>query len=156
MALKAQIGLHFTIWAFRALIWHDLSHLKYPEFKILAQENNKVHLFEEMTFWIKATFTYYLKSRESLFQSKRENWKKKCWITIRNYCTPLWSTSDLLPNKPLKAVMQHSCRKTHNIFFLVALLPFRQQYVVSVCQKYSMFQWWDSTKLLDLGHAHNS
>ena len=47
-------------------------------------------------------------------------------------------------------------KNTQHFFFLVALLPFRQQYVVSVCQKYSMFQWWDSTKLLDLGHAHNS
>ena len=24
----------------------------------------------------------------------------------------------------------------------------------SACQNYSMFQWWASTKLLDLGHAH--
>jgi hypothetical protein len=28
---------------------HDLSHLQYLEFKIQAQENNKVCLFEEMT-----------------------------------------------------------------------------------------------------------
>lgn len=39
----------------------------------------------------------------------------------------------MLPNKPLKAVMQHSCRKnTQTFFFLVALLPFRQQYAASV------------------------
>ena len=35
---------------FRLLnIWHDLSPLKYLKFKIQAQENNKVRLFEEMT-----------------------------------------------------------------------------------------------------------
>ena len=33
----------------QALIWHDLSPLKYHIFKIQAQENNKVCLFEEMT-----------------------------------------------------------------------------------------------------------
>ena len=31
------------------LIWHDLSHLEGKKFKILAQENNQVCLFEEMT-----------------------------------------------------------------------------------------------------------
>ena len=33
----------------QAFIWHDLSPLKYHKFKIQAQENNKVRLFEEMT-----------------------------------------------------------------------------------------------------------
>ena len=52
MALKAQIRLYFTISAFRAasaLIWYDLSPIKYYKFKIQAQENDKVCLFEEMT-----------------------------------------------------------------------------------------------------------
>ena len=38
--------------------------------------------------------------------------------------TSYWRLSDLLPNKPLKAVMQHSCRKTHNIFFSGGLTAF--------------------------------
>ena len=33
----------------QALIWHDLSPLKFYKFKIQAQENNEVRLFEEMT-----------------------------------------------------------------------------------------------------------
>ena len=33
----------------QALISHDLSPLKYDKFKIQAQENNEVCLFEEMT-----------------------------------------------------------------------------------------------------------
>ena len=33
----------------QALIWHDVSPLKYHKFKIQAQENNEVRLFEEMT-----------------------------------------------------------------------------------------------------------
>ena len=33
----------------KVLIWHVLSPLEYHKFKIQAQENNKVHLFEEMT-----------------------------------------------------------------------------------------------------------
>jgi hypothetical protein len=32
-----------------ALIWHDLSPLKSRNFKIQAQENNEVWLFEEIT-----------------------------------------------------------------------------------------------------------
>ena len=44
--------LYFAIWAFRAasgiyLTWFE--PLKYRTLKIQAQENNKVHLFEEMT-----------------------------------------------------------------------------------------------------------
>ena len=30
------------------VIWHDLTSLESHNFKIQAQENNKVHLFEEM------------------------------------------------------------------------------------------------------------
>ena len=49
----AQIALHFAIWAFKeprqALIWHDLSPLKFYKFKIQAQENYEVRLFEETT-----------------------------------------------------------------------------------------------------------
>ena len=41
------------IWAFKTtsgpFMWHDLSPLKSHNFKIQAQENNKVGLFEEMT-----------------------------------------------------------------------------------------------------------
>ena len=54
VALKAQIRFVFTILAFnsellQALIWHYLSPSKHLEFKIQAQENIKVRLFEEMT-----------------------------------------------------------------------------------------------------------
>ena len=50
--LKAQIRLHFTIWAFRATSGSYLTYLSpliYLKFKIQAQENDKVCLFEEMT-----------------------------------------------------------------------------------------------------------
>jgi hypothetical protein len=52
IALKAQIRLQFAIWTLellQALMWHDLSPSKYHKFKIQAQENNKVRLFEKMT-----------------------------------------------------------------------------------------------------------
>jgi hypothetical protein len=51
-ALKAQIAkktLFEPSEPLQALLWQDLSHLKSPNFKIQAQENNKVRLFEEMT-----------------------------------------------------------------------------------------------------------
>ena len=33
----------------QVLIWHDLSHLEWKKINILAQENNVVRLFGEMT-----------------------------------------------------------------------------------------------------------
>ena len=52
MALKAQIGLILLFEPSeltQVLIWHDLSPFKSENFKIQAQENNEVQLFEEMT-----------------------------------------------------------------------------------------------------------
>ena len=52
VALKAQKGsilLFEPSESHQALIWHNLSPLKYYKFKIQAQEINKVRLFEEMT-----------------------------------------------------------------------------------------------------------
>ena len=52
VALKAQKGFILLFEPpelTQALIWHDLSHLKHLEFKILAQESNKVCMFDKTT-----------------------------------------------------------------------------------------------------------
>ena len=49
VAQKAQLRLHFTIWAFRATSNSYLTWFEFFGFKNQAEENKKVHLLKEMT-----------------------------------------------------------------------------------------------------------
>ena len=73
---------------------------------------------------IKATFTYYLKSRESLFQSKRENWKKKMLNNNQKLLHPIVKHIRFVAQQAIEGSHAAQLQKNTQNFFSGGLTAF--------------------------------